>query len=184
MLRIVLAAVVGLVVALMTVWGVWAYQILGHPRVDRPTSADAVVVLGPATVYGSLPTGISLVDRGLSHTLMVSVVDDQHGRVGRLCRGDNPSVVTSTVTCFVPDPATTQGEARAVAALAARQHWRTVIVVAPVYHVARSRMLFQRCFAGTVEMVSPPTSFTTREWLYQAVYQSGAFLKAWLDDGC
>jgi hypothetical protein len=181
----VVALTVVLVLGAPVAWGIWAYRVLGHPALDQPTPADAVVVLGPVQENGSLRTGRELVDRGLADRLLVSVTPDRRGRPGgRMCRGLGSDAGTGQVTCFVPDPATTRGEARTVAELARRNDWNTVIVVTPSYHVERARTLFRRCFAGRLELVSPPVDLGTRQWIFQAVYQSAAFVKAALEGGC
>ena len=74
--------------------------------------------------------------------------------------------------------------AREVARLAARNGWHTVIVVTSVYHVQRSRMVFDRCYSGRLEMVAPPTEISASRWAYEAVYQSAAFVEASLQGGC
>jgi len=179
-LRITASAAACIVVG----WAVWAYEVLGHPDLDSPTPADAVVVLGPANENDSIDVGISLVDRGLARTLLVSTVPEQRGWIGGLCSGNLPGPKTGTLTCFVPEPRTTRGEARTVADLARRHQWHHVILVTSTYHVERSRLLFERCFPGTVQLVSPTVDIGASRWAFQAVYQSAAFVKAAVDGGC
>jgi uncharacterized SAM-binding protein YcdF (DUF218 family) len=49
-----------------------------------------------------------------------------------------------------PTPFSTRGEAEGFARLAAARGWASVLVVSSRYHVARARILFERCFAGAV----------------------------------
>jgi uncharacterized SAM-binding protein YcdF (DUF218 family) len=55
---------------------------------------------------------------------------------------------------ITPDPSTTQGEARAVAALAAKRRWRRIVVVTSTYHTPRARLIFRRGVAIEVAFVS------------------------------
>jgi hypothetical protein len=170
-------------VLLVLAWVGSVYRWLAHPGLDQPTRADAVIVLGPPEENGSLALGESLVGRGLAPQLLVSIAAGQRGPVGHICAGDRPAPV-ARFACFVPDPTTTRGEAREVARLVGRNGWHTVIVVTSVYHVQRSRMVFDRCYSGRLEMVAPPTEISASRWAYEAVYQSAAFLEASLQGGC
>ncbi len=96
-----------------------------------------------------------------------------------------PSGVPAGVTCFEPEPATTRGEARAIAELAADRGWQRVAVVAPRYHVTRARYVVERCYAGELEMVAVELDTDVADWAYQYAYQTAAFGKAVLwQRGC
>ena len=83
-----------------------------------------------------------------------------------------------SVTCFTPNPATTQGEAQEIRRLAAAQHWNTIIVVTSTYHVSRARMIIERCFDGRLEVVAARTHISLLDWAYQFAYQTG-----WIPQG-
>ena len=159
-------------------------RVIAHPRLDPPTKADAVVVLGPADTGGALDLGERLVRDGLATRLVVSTVDGQRGALGHLCWDRQPPLGGASLSCFVPVPATTRGEARSVSSLVAQNHWRSVIVVTPVYHVARARLLFQRCPTGHLEFVAPDDHTSTARWVFESGYQMAAFLKAAAQTGC
>jgi uncharacterized SAM-binding protein YcdF (DUF218 family) len=89
-----------------------------------------------------------------------------------------------SVTCFTPNPATTQGEAQNIRRLAAAKHWNTIIVVTSTYHVSRARMIIRRCFDGTLEVVAARTHISLLDWAYQFAYQTGGYLKAAISRGC
>jgi hypothetical protein len=52
------------------------------------------------------------------------------------------------------------------------------MVVTPMSHVARTRMLFDRCTTQSVTVVAPEQEASLKRWLFEAGYQSAAFLKA------
>jgi uncharacterized SAM-binding protein YcdF (DUF218 family) len=122
-----------------------------HPA-DEPGRADAVVVL--AGSKHRLPVGERLVARGTAPTLVLS--RDPEGRnppVERRCRRGEAEADASLV-CFVAEPYSTRGEARALALLAAEREWETIAVVTSRFHLYRSELLVERCFDGDVRMVS------------------------------
>jgi uncharacterized SAM-binding protein YcdF (DUF218 family) len=162
------------------------YQQVLHPRLDPAGPADAVVVLGPATVDGALDRGRQLASEDPGAVLAVSSDPRQRGYLRFLCRTASSGTAPAPL-CFVPDPLTTQGEARAVRQLAADHHWTRIVVVTPTYHVTRARLLFTRCLAGTgtrVAVTDSGTTAGTRKLLFEFVYQSAALAKARLSDRC
>lgn len=166
------AATVAVVVAAWLVLGY--FYIVDPATTSHPHKADAIVVLGP-----SLPDRVAQAVR-LAGTLgvdqlAVSIGDTSSQASAYPCAG---APATVRVTCFVPSPYTTRGEAREVGELARRRGWHSVIVIAPVAQVARARMLVGRCFSGSVQMVRTADHSGFANWVYQFVYQSGAFVKA------
>jgi len=88
------------------------------------------------------------------------------------------------VRCFSPHPATTQGEARYVGALARARHWRRIVVVVSTPQVSRARLRIERCYPGTVAMVAVSPG-GLGAWLYDVAYEWGAMFKALvLQPGC
>ena len=57
------------------------------------------------------------------------------------------------VLCFDPTPYSTRGEAETFARMAAQNHWTSVAVVSSPTHLTRLRILFKRCFHGTIYAV-------------------------------
>ena len=130
------------------------------PHMDRVTHADAVVVLSGGRT-DRLPKGLKLVQElevkqgGVAPTLVISDGRAQgYPQANVLCRGGQ----SFRVVCFRPDPYSTRGEAEGVARLARKHHWRSLIVVTSRYHVFRSRMLFKRCFKGSLAVVGSEPS--------------------------
>ena len=133
----------------------------------KPARADAVVVLSGD--HGErLPTALSLIDRGVTSTLVFAVTLDS-ARAVKLCEVAQPF----EVICLRPDPDNTREEARDVARLASRRGWKTIVVVTSRHHVPRSGLLFDRCVDGDVGLVGadPPYGLRmlvrnlVREWV-------------------
>jgi uncharacterized SAM-binding protein YcdF (DUF218 family) len=140
---------VGLAAAVLFVW----------PPHGTDGRADAAVVLaggrGPR-----LSEGLALVREGVAPVLVVSDGwSPTWPEANRLCARRQAPV---PVVCFHPDPYSTRGEAEAFARLAAERGWRSVVVVSSRYHLVRARMLFERCYEGTVSTASSNGSLWAR----------------------
>lgn len=153
------------------------------PRTDAPERADLLVVLGPPT-----PSRIDLAERmmdeGYAKRLIVSVRDKGWDSAQKLsiCRDRGLSY---DVGCFVPDPFTTQGEARTLRRVADRDDVKSVIVVTTTPHVTRARLILERCFAGKMFVVSDGSSPSDLwGWADAYAYQTGALVKAAVDTEC
>lgn len=136
------------------------------PAVNTPTRSDAVVVLAGGS--DRVAKGVELVKAGYAPNLVVSAPNQE---------GCPKPVAAVSLTCFQPNPATTQGEARFAASLAARRHWHRIIVVAGTPQITRARIRFERCYHGSLLMVSAdPTGVGT--WAYEVAYEWAALAKA------
>lgn len=160
-----------LAVGLVATLGVLTVQVT-HPRYDAITAADAVVVLGEPDDQ-ALALARQLLDRGVSTQLLLLVPWGSP----TLC-GQPPAGVT--VTCVVPDPKTTRGDARAIASVAAAHGWHSVAVVTWDTHVTRSRLLVEACFPGRVAM----TGYRLDGGLGDVVHQVGGYVQALASPGC
>jgi uncharacterized SAM-binding protein YcdF (DUF218 family) len=170
------------IAALALIWLVGGYFVVVHPKLNHPTRADAVVVLGPPRVDGRFAKGVSLVKAGLAPNLVVSVgALDTKARHAQTCDGTISGV---TIYCFIPDPATTRGEAEELRRLARQHGWTKLIVVTSTYHISRARFVFDRCFSTQIEMVSTGAKIGFTTWAYQYLYQSVGYLKAFTQSGC
>ncbi len=158
------------------VWLGLCFALLTHPSVDRPTKADAIVVLGQPD-----PTAVALAERlitqGISSELLLSV---PFGNVPA-CYKAPPGV---HVECLVPDPKTTQGDAELIRTVAIQRHWNNIVVITWTAHIARSRLLVNRCFSGHVQMVDYDATFGIAQWLREYVHQTGGYIKAMFDRSC
>ncbi|MGH8987073.1 MAG: YdcF family protein, partial [Acidimicrobiales bacterium] len=160
--RVVLLAVAVLVAGYLTVTGVWFVA----PPLGTVAHPQAVVVLGG---YGNrVARGFEIALRDGAGTVAVS-------RPSRSwCPPGPPGV---DVVCFVPDPLSTRGEARAVARLARAHHWSRLVVVAGTTQVVRARVRLERCFSGQLAFSGVDPSGVL-SWAYEVFYDQAALAKA------
>lgn len=150
------AAVVIVVVVALLIVAIAGFEIYLRTGGDSPEPADAVVVLGPGRDGERLERAEALVDEQVAETLVISM-----GRGGQRAATDAACAEEPTdfeVICFKADPFTTRGEAQLVARLAAARGWTKLLVVTSDYHVRRARLLFGRCFDGSLVVVGAPSS--------------------------
>ena len=150
-----------LLLGLVLGWVAAAAVLFVWPPQPVPSRADAVVVLsggrGPR-----LARGLALVRRGVAPVLVISDGWSPTWPEGnRLCAGRR---ALARIVCFRPVPYDTRGEAEAFARLARARGWHSVVVVSSRYHITRARMLFERCFAGSVYADGADQSIGVRLW--------------------
>ena len=119
-----------------------------------------------------MSVGVKLASAGVSPNLAVSV--DSPLKAGQC----PPTIAGVTVYCFVPYPATTQGEARYAAQLADKKHWRSLILVTNTPQDLRARLRMGRCYGGKIYVATSP--LPGHEWPGAVIYEWGATLKALL----
>src|ERR1700722_8263197 len=162
--RRIFAAIVALVVA----FGVVTARLFVWPAQGMPTSVDAIVMLaGPGD---RLPVALQL---AREHRAPVLVVSRGWMGYGGPCPPPTQGVRT---ICFDPNPGNTRGEAEYISALARRNAWHSLIVVAIRPQAVRAQLLFSRCFTGQVDVATSP--LPAGGWPYQIAYGWGALVKA------
>jgi hypothetical protein len=112
---------------------------------EHPKRVDAIVVLAGSKTR--LPLALDLFHRGVAPMLAISRDPQEKPRVA-LCR-----LPPSHALCFQARPYSTQGEARAIARLARRYHWRSIAIVSSRFHLFRVRLLVHRCTDARLELV-------------------------------
>jgi uncharacterized SAM-binding protein YcdF (DUF218 family) len=139
-----------------------------------PERADAIIELGGAgKPLERDDAALALAREHRAPVLVQSTVREEAGT--SRCLAPVPDV---TIMCFHAEPNTTRGEAHAIAAMAARYNWKSVILVTSPDHAWRARLRVSRCFPGEVYVSTfrlPPL-----EWFRQIPYQWGASTKALL----
>lgn len=154
-----------------------------RPRVDAVSAdspADAVVALaGPVR---SVDSALRLVRQGAARELVLSnAYGPDDAQMNQLCGSRSPGY---GITCFVPDPDSTRGEARAIARLAQERGWDDLVVVTATFHVSRARLIVSRCYRGRLRMVAADVRISPSLWAYNLLYQPAAFVKAMVLRGC
>lgn len=123
------------------------------PRMDSPRRADAVILLS-GDLGERLPVALRLLEAGVAPTLVFDGTLDR-ALEEEWCAGGQ----AFEAVCLRPQPDSTRAEARAAAELARSRGWDRLVVVTSDFHVTRSRLLFNRCFEGTVEVVGGRPSY-------------------------
>jgi uncharacterized SAM-binding protein YcdF (DUF218 family) len=173
-------AVVGVVCALVAAWVGLGWRVYGHPQTDPLRKADAVVVLG-GTPYERFDLGLKLAQEGYAPYLLISQSTGANDHnMDKYCHGH----FSFTVKCFIPDPWTTEGEAREIRSDAERYGWHHVIVITFTPHVSRARYIVGKCFDGDITMVASPAPTGFQFWAWMFIRQSGSYVKAFLTQGC
>jgi hypothetical protein len=163
-----------LLVALAMLVGLWlvavALLFVWPPANGKaPAHADAVVVLAGGRDW-RLDPALKLVDAGVAPVLAISSpFEDAKWRTAhRLCHGgDGPQPFK--VVCFQAVPYSTRGEAETVSRLALHNGWHRLVVVTSTYHLTRARMLFRRCYHGSLWLVgtTSPLQWLPEEWAFE-----------------
>ena len=153
---------------LFVVFAAATARVLVWPVQGAPAHVDAIVVLaGPGD---RLPAALALARERRAPDLVVS-----RGWMGY--GGPCPPPVSGVrILCFEPSPGDTRGEAEYVGALARRNDWHSLLVVAIRPQAARAQLLFDRCFTGQVYISTAP--LPAGSWPYQIAYGWGALVKA------
>jgi len=147
-----------------------------RPQIDPLRRADAIFVLG-GVAPDRYPFGIALGEQGWAPIVVLSV---DRWRTW-YCATPHPRF---DLRCFIPDPATTNGEAQELHRLAANYGWRTVIVVTFRPHISRARFILERCFDGNLVMVESPEHLSVLNWAFQYVYQTAGYAREVLEPAC
>jgi uncharacterized SAM-binding protein YcdF (DUF218 family) len=115
---------------------------------ERPTAADAIVALD-----GDRPrrirAAVALAVAGYAPTLVIIRADNAAPELLRAA-----SSLPFEIVSFAPDPPSTRGEARGVAALVRERGWTRIVVVTSTFHVFRARLILRRALACDVRLVS------------------------------
>jgi uncharacterized SAM-binding protein YcdF (DUF218 family) len=178
----VIRRIVGIVlVVVLTVGAVATAGLFVWPRTRTTRHADAVVMF----VGGKgerLDTALRLVRAGIATNLVIpNGTKPTWPQANRLCSGGT----SFKVWCPTPDPDTTRGEARAIAALAKQQGWRHVAAVTSRYHVARARLLLSRCFSGDIDPVAAGPGLTLPRYAARVSHEWAGMAEALLvNRGC
>jgi uncharacterized SAM-binding protein YcdF (DUF218 family) len=160
-----------LIPILFVVWFIGVWYLLLHPKSDRPVKADVVMVLSGDSRH-RLPTALRLMRQHVASTLIISDGANAIPQARRLCSSGGPPAYH--VLCFRPDPYSTRGEAEGFAQLAATKHWTSLVIVSSPTHLTRARILFGRCFHGTIDAVRSAQGKLSK--LQSVFYETGKLI--------
>jgi len=159
---------VAVAAALIVAFAAATARVLIWPVEWTPAKADAIVMLaGPGD---RLPAAVQL---AREHRAPVLVVSRGWMGYGGPCP---PAIPEVRIICFDPDPGDTRGEAEYVGALARRDSWHSLILVATRPQAVRAQLVFGRCYSGQLYVATAP--LPSSDWLYQISYGWGALMKA------
>ncbi|WP_040765927.1 YdcF family protein [Tsukamurella sp. 1534] len=170
------------IVVLAAVGGV-GYLVFGAAHDDPLRKVDAVIVLG-GEHDGREQYGLQIAEAGYARNLVLSDPYGEHDPLMRsLC---DRTVGEVAITCEVPVPSTTRGEAMFTQRLADRNGWKSVIVISWGYHLPRAEYIFSNCFAGQTVMRAVPRyyDYGPADWELIYLYQSFGTAKAALQGSC
>ncbi|WP_280316476.1 YdcF family protein [Nocardia wallacei] len=153
------------------------WPVYVRPQVDRPARADAIMVLGGAH-DGREELGLRLARDGYAPVVVFSDPYEHSPRMNRICHGG----YSFRVECFDPEPRTTRGEGRELAARARAGGWQRVIVVTFTPHVSRARYVLGKCWGGEILVVDARPHVSIGRWAYNYLYQSAGYVKAFAED--
>jgi hypothetical protein len=139
--------------ALVAAWLVACLVLFVWPPSESgpPDHTDAVVVLSGERAR--LWPALALIRCGVAPVLAISSVERTPTWIEarRLC--DAGRYEGAAVVCFLAVPYSTRGEARTVAQLAQRRGWTSLVVATSTFHITRARLLFRRCYQGSLSFV-------------------------------
>ena len=154
---------------LSSAFAVFTARYMVWPPLTPPARADAIVMMAGST--GRLERAVALANAGYAPVIVVSTpVSDTVG-----C--PDPDIAPGIeLICFIPDPRTTQGEARFADELARRRGWTSLLVVAGTTQVTRASLRMSRCFDGETTFVGVRSP--AEQLPYMITYEWAALVKA------
>lgn len=144
------------------------------PPQGTPSNADLIYILGPPTKQ-RVARAEELRREGISTRILVSVAQ-ANSRI--YTARQLPICSERDVTCEVPDPLKTRGEASMLSNFTKTHpvHNTAILTFAP--QVMRARFIFAKCYKGEVSIVSVREPLGLQDWVFEYVYQTAGFLKA------
>jgi len=122
-------------------------RLIAFPRADPPSQADAIIALD-----GDRPrrvrTAVALASAGYAPALVLVAADNAAPELIA-----HSAALPFELVSLTPDPPSTRGEARGLAALTTRRDWSDIIVVTSTFHVTRARLILRRAVAADLTFV-------------------------------
>ena len=149
------------------------------PPQSQPRPADVIYVIGPVHPW-RLILAAELVSEGISDEVLISIPAGGEDSI-KECRD---GIAGARVTCEHPEPSTTQGEARDLAAYMDANNAESALVITSTPHLARTQVRMDNCAEGEVQVIGKATGLGLGDWAYQIVYQTAAFAKLAFTNRC
>lgn len=165
--------IAGTVTAVFGVLAVAGLPLYVFPPAEQIDDADLIFVIGPPNEE-RVAMERALRSAGVADESLYSVTSR-----GRLSAETLAVCHEATVTCAHIEPFTTKGEFAFLGRFAQQHDVERTVVLTFTPHVARTRYIAEKCFDGDVTVVAVDEGLNLGEWVYQYLYQSAAFLKAW-----
>lgn len=147
---------------------------------ESPAAAGSDVVVVLAGERERLPVALDLVAEG-GQPLLVSIGPGPGNAAARRLCADPGRL---DVHCFEPSPMTTRGEARAIGRLVHDHGWRSVTVVSSSYHLARARVLVDRCTDAAVATKAARPDASLPTWVQYVGHELAGLVQAAAWDEC
>jgi uncharacterized SAM-binding protein YcdF (DUF218 family) len=142
-------------------------RLFVFPDTNKPTHADAVVVLAGAR-KPRLNKGLELMRKGIAPTLVISDAPVfGWPEANSLCAGH----AKFKVICFRAKSYSTRGESEEIAHLVKEHHWTEVVVVTSKFHISRARILVKRCLEGKAKLDMVAAHVPLSEWPRDIVFE-------------
>ncbi|SIR78553.1 hypothetical protein SAMN05880568_1459 [Microbacterium sp. RURRCA19A] len=143
------------------------------PPQPQPQKAEYALVLGPPN-----PPRVHAAERLLRQAIVDEVVISVSSD-GPESASEYPACQDDRARCLVPNPFTTKGEVLLADSLGQGADDPSIVVVTFTPQVARARYIFDRCYDGAVQVIGVDEELGLGDWIYQYVYQTLGFFKAW-----
>lgn len=158
----------------LAVGAVVTARLFVWPAEDAPEPVDAVVMFVGGTGE-RLALAEQLMARGLAANLVIpNGTAPEWPEGNRACREDR----AYEVHCPAPEPDTTRGEARAIAALAEQHGWRRLLIVTSSYQLVRADLLLGRCFSGDTRRARATPQLSALAWAQRLGHEWLAWARA------
>ena len=159
----------------LSVWLAWGVL---YPEVKQLASSDtfdAIVVL--AGEDRRIDLGLDLADNGRAPVVVFS-----YGEKGLAIRDRCGTNKHYAILCPEPPEDSTRGEAQMIRDLVDTYEWESIVIVTGDYHVARVRVLVDRCVEDSVRVVlkavdwGRPSGSLVRSEVLKTAYSRWPFL--------
>ncbi|MFK5633450.1 MULTISPECIES: hypothetical protein [unclassified Ornithinimicrobium] len=173
-------AALGTVLAAAITWVSVCVVVIARPLVDELQAVDAAYVIGPVEIR--IDQALAIMDTGVAPVLLSTISVNPDTGAHYATEHCGLQTAAYRVECVLPEPYTTRGEARTLAAHVTEHDWSRVAVMTSTPHAARTRMLMERCLGDDVEVLVWTTDDhvdrSARAWAGSFVYESAAWVKA------